>query len=149
MDIGTEDRSSDVEVPKPGKDEVLVDVHAAGLNFFEWVAGLLDTHADTSILQAQGKYQSRSPCRGTGRKADRQRNHRCPSSLEPSFPAQSPRPLLYQRDAHTAPVVRSGPCICHASGAWMSLTLRSDIRVCSGGVRRAAGRQPGVSDPIT
>lgn len=118
MDIGAEDRSSDVEVPKPGKDEVLVDVHAAGLNFFEWVAGLLDTHADTSILQAQGKYQSRSPCRGTGRKADRQRNHRCPSSLEPNFPARSLRPLLYQRDAHTAREVRIGPCTGHAFEAY-------------------------------
>jgi len=27
--------STDVEVPKPNKKEVLVDVHAAGLNFFE------------------------------------------------------------------------------------------------------------------
>ena len=29
--------STDVEVPKPNKREVLIDVHAAGLNFFEWV----------------------------------------------------------------------------------------------------------------
>jgi NADPH:quinone reductase-like Zn-dependent oxidoreductase len=27
--------STDVEMPKPGKNEVLIDVHAAGLNFFE------------------------------------------------------------------------------------------------------------------
>ena len=26
-----------MEVPKPNKREVLIDVHAAGLNFFEWV----------------------------------------------------------------------------------------------------------------
>ena len=38
----------DAPEPKPGKDEVLVDVYCAGLNFFD-------------ILQAQGKYQVRPP----------------------------------------------------------------------------------------
>ncbi|BGO94408.1 hypothetical protein NBRC10512_003781 [Rhodotorula toruloides] len=36
------------EEPKPGEDEVLVDVHYAGLNFFD-------------ILQVQGKYQNKPP----------------------------------------------------------------------------------------
>ncbi|KAK1924379.1 NAD(P)-binding protein [Papiliotrema laurentii] len=40
--------ATDVPVPKPGKGEVLIDVHAAGLNFFD-------------ILQAQGKYQTQPP----------------------------------------------------------------------------------------
>ncbi|KAF9475539.1 NAD(P)-binding protein [Pholiota conissans] len=40
--------AADVPEPKAGKDEVLVDVYSAGLNFFD-------------ILQAQGKYQNKPP----------------------------------------------------------------------------------------
>ncbi|PPQ98630.1 hypothetical protein CVT24_003963 [Panaeolus cyanescens] len=40
--------ATNVPVPKPGKDQVLVDVYSAGLNFFD-------------ILQAQGKYQHKPP----------------------------------------------------------------------------------------
>lgn len=38
----------DAPEPKPSKDEVLIDVYCAGLNFFD-------------ILQAQGKYQVQPP----------------------------------------------------------------------------------------
>ncbi|KAF8200800.1 hypothetical protein BJ912DRAFT_1139179 [Pholiota molesta] len=40
--------ATDVPEPKAGRDEVLVDVYSAGLNFFD-------------ILQAQGKYQNKPP----------------------------------------------------------------------------------------
>ncbi|KAJ3575128.1 hypothetical protein NP233_g1305 [Leucocoprinus birnbaumii] len=40
--------SRDVPEPVPGKDQVLVDVYSAGLNFFD-------------ILQSQGKYQHKPP----------------------------------------------------------------------------------------
>ncbi|THH30438.1 hypothetical protein EUX98_g3760 [Antrodiella citrinella] len=39
---------NDAPEPKPGNDQVLVDVYSAGLNFFD-------------ILQAQGKYQNQPP----------------------------------------------------------------------------------------
>ncbi|KJA19906.1 hypothetical protein HYPSUDRAFT_841928 [Hypholoma sublateritium FD-334 SS-4] len=40
--------ANDIPEPKAGKNEVLVDVYSAGLNFFD-------------ILQAQGKYQTKPP----------------------------------------------------------------------------------------
>lgn len=59
----TPDSSTDVPPPQAKDGEVLVDVHAAALNFFEWVSPAIRIRSLilSSLLMAQGKYQERPP----------------------------------------------------------------------------------------